>query len=217
MDLIYGILLGHRTLPRRTKDHQPPPILQDALVAAHLLFTLLNNVAELDPKLLQDVLGSECLSLQYRHIVSFLLWYHLQIGGECLKDVIKNVGYFCVQNPGNQSIVQFGNQPCVLQQLTSLDEVVYYYDTAYTHVIYPTIIACVQGSEQNFQLIKREISPLLLYEFLESEAAADLPLIKLAQVDKSRSRNNPKAKYDEKALKRTLLLPVSSSSEAEDN
>ncbi|CAG0895681.1 unnamed protein product, partial [Cyprideis torosa] len=216
VDLIYGMLLGHRTLPRRTKDSEPPPILQDALTAAYFLFKLLNSVGELDPKLLQDVLGSECLSLQYRHIVSFLLWYHDKAGGECLKEVIKNVGYFCVQNPANQSIVQFGNQPCVLQQLCNLDDVRYYYELSYTQVLFPTIIACVQGSEENFQLIKREINPSLIYDFLESKMAAEVPLMRLAQVDKKRTGKEGVKGYDEKVLKKRLMLLTSSGSEAED-
>jgi hypothetical protein len=60
----------------------------------------------------QSVLGSEGLSLQFRHIASFLLWYcsqwqHGDSGApvrreDLLNSVITLIGYFAVGNPDNQ-------------------------------------------------------------------------------------------------------------------
>ena len=68
----------------------------------------------------QNVLGSEGISLEFRHIASYLLYYcqHHSQQAKLLNLVITLVGYFTANNPDNQNIVQSGSQPSVLQQDT---------------------------------------------------------------------------------------------------
>nr|CAD7201091.1 unnamed protein product [Timema douglasi] len=52
---------------------------------------------------LQSVLGAEGISLQFRHMASYLLWYCSHDNEkELLHEVIRVVGYFAVNNHDNQ-------------------------------------------------------------------------------------------------------------------
>jgi len=52
----------------------------------------------------QRVLGAEGISLELRHIVSYLIWYnsHHTANSDLLHEVILCVGYFAVLNADNQ-------------------------------------------------------------------------------------------------------------------
>ena len=52
----------------------------------------------------QATLGSEGLSLQLRHISSYLLWYcgHWKQHQTLAHEIILLLGYFCLSNPENQ-------------------------------------------------------------------------------------------------------------------
>ena len=54
--------------------------------------------------MVQDVLGQEGISLEFRHIASYLLWYcqHHKEERELLHLVIILVGYFSALRPDNQ-------------------------------------------------------------------------------------------------------------------
>ena len=58
--------------------------------------------------MVQDVLGQEGISLEFRHIASYLLWYcqHYKEERELLHLVIILVGYFSALRPDNQGTVQ---------------------------------------------------------------------------------------------------------------
>jgi len=52
---------------------------------------------------LQNVLGAEGISLQFRHIASYLLWYcSYDKEKELLHEVVRVVGFFTVRNQENQ-------------------------------------------------------------------------------------------------------------------
>jgi hypothetical protein len=52
---------------------------------------------------LQSVLGAEGISLQFRHIASYLLWYcSYDKEKELLHEVVLVVGFFTVRNQENQ-------------------------------------------------------------------------------------------------------------------
>lgn len=52
----------------------------------------------------QATLGSEGLSLQLRHICSYLLWYcgHWKEHRNLAHEIIRLLGYFALNNPENQ-------------------------------------------------------------------------------------------------------------------
>ena len=58
--------------------------------------------------MVQDVLGQEGISLEFRHIASYLLWYcqHYKEERELLHLVIILVGYFSALRPDNQGTVK---------------------------------------------------------------------------------------------------------------
>jgi hypothetical protein len=53
--------------------------------------------------LFQEVLGQECISLEFRHIASYLLWYCQSHNvNDLLHLTIILVGYFAARNTDNQ-------------------------------------------------------------------------------------------------------------------
>ena len=64
----------------------------------------------------QSILGSEGISLEVRHLASYLLWYSASHPcPDVLHLVIGIVGFFTVNNAENQRVVQTGETPTVLQ------------------------------------------------------------------------------------------------------
>ena len=62
----------------------------------------------------QGSLGEEGMSLEFRHIGSYLLWYcHHHAEDDLLHELVLCIGYFCVLNHDNQVKVllncNFGN------------------------------------------------------------------------------------------------------------
>ena len=53
--------------------------------------------------MLKGSLGEEAMSLEFRHIGSYLLWYcHHHTEDDLLHELILCIGYFCVLNHDNQ-------------------------------------------------------------------------------------------------------------------
>ena len=119
VSMLYGILL-HQGMPPR--DTPPPPklplhTLQVVETAAKLLHRMIRQCLTT----VQDVLSQEGISLEFRHIASYLLWYcQVQNEDNLMHEVITLVGYFAARHADNQVVVQSGHQPSVLQQLCTL-------------------------------------------------------------------------------------------------
>lgn len=103
VSMLYGFLL-HSGAPVR--DENEPPKVPQSIILDIALETMrfLNYVALLDLNLVQELLGSEGLSLQIRHICSYLIWYcnHHTEHQQLLHEVIILVGNFVVLNSDNQ-------------------------------------------------------------------------------------------------------------------
>ncbi|KAG0695245.1 S phase cyclin A-associated protein in the endoplasmic reticulum [Chionoecetes opilio] len=101
VSLLYGLLLhqgGRSAMPQA-----PPKLSQTAQALTTAATTLLHNLASLDLTMFQAVLGSEGISLELRHIASFLLWYCSSWPSEdILHNIIHLVGFFAVNNKDNQ-------------------------------------------------------------------------------------------------------------------
>ncbi|XP_076863546.1 S phase cyclin A-associated protein in the endoplasmic reticulum-like [Brachyhypopomus gauderio] len=124
---------------------------------------------------LQSVLGAEGLSLAFRHIVSSLLWYCSQISSEeLLHEVIVCVGYFTVNHPDNQVIVQSGRQPSVLQKLCQLP-FQYFSQPGLIRVLFPSLISACYNNPHNKVILQQEMSCVLLATFIQDCASSNTP------------------------------------------
>ncbi|XP_030587377.1 S phase cyclin A-associated protein in the endoplasmic reticulum isoform X2 [Archocentrus centrarchus] len=166
---LYCILL-HSFLPESASQSQEPygpGVIQVALQGIRFL----NSFALLDLSAFQSVLGAEGLSLAFRHIVSSLLWYCTQQSSEdLLHEVIICVGYFTVNHPDNQVIVQSGRQPSVLQKLCQLP-FQYFSHPHLIRVLFPSLISACYNNPENKVILQQEMSCVLLARFIQDCAA----------------------------------------------
>uniref|UniRef100_A0A673CP10 U1-type domain-containing protein n=1 Tax=Sphaeramia orbicularis TaxID=375764 RepID=A0A673CP10_9TELE len=162
---LYCILL-HSFVPESSSQSQEPygpGVIQVALQGIRFL----NSFALLDLSAFQSVLGAEGLSLAFRHIVSSLLWYCTQQSSEeLLHEVIICVGYFTVNHPDNQVIVQSGRQPSVLQKLCQLP-FQYFSHPRLIRVLFPSLISACYNNSQNKVILQQEMSCILLASFIQ--------------------------------------------------
>ncbi|KAJ8344045.1 hypothetical protein SKAU_G00313740 [Synaphobranchus kaupii] len=166
---LYCILL-HGSAPEPTssgpQEGYPPAVIQVALQGVRFL----NSFALLDLTAFQSVLGAEGLSLAFRHIVGSLLWYCSQRPSEeLLHEVIVCVGYFTVNHPDNQVMVQSGRQPSVLQKLCQLP-FQYFSHPRLIRVLFPTLICACHNNPQNKVILQQEMSCVLLATFIQDFA-----------------------------------------------
>ncbi|CAH1796803.1 unnamed protein product [Owenia fusiformis] len=187
VSLMYGMLL-HSGAPARG-DNTPPELPTPTLNVTISGIKMLNHIAALDLCMLQEALGEEGTSLQFRHIASYLIWYCCQ--RECedlLHEVIVCVGHFSALCNDNQLFIQSGQPPTVLQQLCSLP-FQYFSDRRLTNVLFPSLIACCYDNEPNTLILQQELSCSLLANFLEgkileSQQEKLLPVTTLKQREK---------------------------------
>ncbi|KAF7660967.1 hypothetical protein LDENG_00270730 [Lucifuga dentata] len=166
---LYCILL-HSFSPDLASQSQEPyssGVIQVALQGIRFL----NSFALLDLSAFQTVLGAEGLSLAFRHIVSSLLWYCTQHSSEeLLNEVIICVGYFTVNHPDNQVIVQSGRQPSVLQKLCQLP-FRYFSDPRLIRVLFPSLISACYNNSQNKVILQQDMSCVMLTTFIQDCAS----------------------------------------------
>uniref|UniRef100_A0A3P8QIB7 C2H2-type domain-containing protein n=1 Tax=Astatotilapia calliptera TaxID=8154 RepID=A0A3P8QIB7_ASTCA len=168
---LYCILL-HSFLPEsacQSQEPYGPGVIQVALQGIRFL----NSFALLDLSAFQSVLGAEGLSLAFRHIVSSLLWYCTQQSSEeLLHEVIICVGYFTVNHPDNQVIVQSGRQPSVLQKLCQLP-FQYFSHPRLIKVLFPSLISACYNNPENKVILQQEMSCVLLARFIQDCASEE--------------------------------------------
>ncbi|XP_042206932.1 S phase cyclin A-associated protein in the endoplasmic reticulum-like isoform X3 [Homarus americanus] len=179
VSLLYGILLHQGG---RTAMPQAPPKLSHTTQALTVAATtLLHNLASLNLAMFQGVLGSEGISLELRHIASYLLWYCSHWPCEdILHNIIPLVGFFAVNNKENQMVIQSGEVPSVLQQLCNLPWQ-YFSEPSLTAVLFPTLLACCLHNHDNMIILQQEMSFQVLEDFLHNNQSSDKPLIHILQ------------------------------------
>ncbi|XP_054569388.1 S phase cyclin A-associated protein in the endoplasmic reticulum [Eptesicus fuscus] len=129
-----------------------------------------NSFAALDLPAFQSIVGAEGLSLAFRHIASSLLGHCSHVSCESLlHEVIVCVGYFTVNHPDNQVIVQSGRHPTVLQKLCQLP-FQYFSDPRLVRVLFPSLIAACFNNGHNKVILEQEMSCVLLASFLQDFA-----------------------------------------------
>uniref|UniRef100_A0A671M771 S phase cyclin A-associated protein in the endoplasmic reticulum-like n=1 Tax=Sinocyclocheilus anshuiensis TaxID=1608454 RepID=A0A671M771_9TELE len=149
--------------PVGPQEPYSPTVIQVALQGLRFL----NTFALLDLSAFQCVLGAEGLSLAFRHIVSSLLWYCSQHSSEeLLHELIICVGYFTVNHPDNQVIVQSGRQPSVLQKLCQLP-FQYFSHPRLIKVLFPSLICACYNNLQNKVILQQEMSCVLIFSGID--------------------------------------------------
>ncbi|KAK2177858.1 hypothetical protein NP493_575g01002 [Ridgeia piscesae] len=107
------------------------------------------------------------MSLEFRHITSYLLWYCSHHTNEdLLHEVILSIGYFSVLHHDNQMLTQSGQPPTILQQLCALP-FQYFSNPRLTNILFPTLISCCYDNQLNREILEQELSCSLLSNFIE--------------------------------------------------
>ncbi|XP_070541829.1 S phase cyclin A-associated protein in the endoplasmic reticulum-like isoform X2 [Ptychodera flava] len=169
ISMLYGILL-HGGAPSRKGSIVPPELPEHTLRVVNTGLRMMNTFAVIDLKMLQSVLGEEGISLEFRHIATYLIWYcsHWTQNEELCHEVMLIVGYFTVLDHDNQLIVQSGNTPTLLQQLCSLP-FQYFSNPRLMNVLFPTLIACCYDNAATKKILEQEMSCSLLASFIEEK------------------------------------------------
>ncbi|XP_060115892.1 S phase cyclin A-associated protein in the endoplasmic reticulum isoform X2 [Heteronotia binoei] len=166
LHMLYCILF-HGTIADASTASPKESYAENTVQVALQSLRLFNSFAVLDLPAFQAIVGAEGLSLAFRHIVSSLLWHCSQHTCEALlHEVIVCVGYFTVNHPDNQVIVQSGRHPTVLQKLCQLP-FQYFSDPRLIKVLFPTLIAACYNNPQNKIILEQEMSCILLATFIQ--------------------------------------------------
>ncbi|XP_075753481.1 S phase cyclin A-associated protein in the endoplasmic reticulum isoform X4 [Pelodiscus sinensis] len=166
LHMLYCILF-HGTISDPNTASPKESYTENTIQVAIQSLCFFNSFAVLDLPAFQSVIGAEGLSLAFRHIISSLLWYCSQHTCEgLLHEVIVCVGYFTVNHPDNQVIVQSGRHPTVLQKLCQLP-FQYFSDPCLIKVLFPTLIAACYNNLQNKIILEQEMSCVLLATFIQ--------------------------------------------------
>ena len=190
ISMLYGILLHQGATPRLTgsskqevNDSSPPKLSNHTLNVVAATAKLLHRMLRQYLSAVQEVLGQEGISLEFRHIASYLLWYcqtainasnknsesehDIMPFKSLLHEVITLVGYFAARHQENQTIVQSGHRPSVLEQLCNLP-FPYFSQPELKRILFPTLLACCFDNDENRAILQEEMNWQLIDEFLYS-------------------------------------------------
>ncbi|XP_050542280.1 S phase cyclin A-associated protein in the endoplasmic reticulum [Daktulosphaira vitifoliae] len=175
MPVLYSILLRNDC---STNGLGPIELSLTTLKVTKALFNMLTSVAKMDSNTFQEVLKVESLSVQFRHIARYLLWFCSEKpeNRDLLNEVIVAVGYFSLNSSLHQSMLQSGPSPTVLQLLCNLP-FQYFSNPTLISVLFPTLLACCSNNAHNRALVETEICFDLLEEFQNSALSQDIPMI----------------------------------------
>ncbi|CAO2634957.1 S phase cyclin A-associated protein in the endoplasmic reticulum [Lemmus lemmus] len=169
LHMLYCILF-HGTISDPSSTSPKESYTQNTIQVAIQSLRFFNSFAVLDLPAFQSVVGAEGLSLAFRHMASSLLGHCNQVCCESLlHEVIVCVGYFTVNHPDNQVIVQSGRHPTVLQKLCQLP-FQYFSDPRLIKVLFPSLIAASYNNIQNKIILEQEMSCVLLATFIQDFA-----------------------------------------------
>ena len=144
-----------------------------------MALNLLRHLVRQKLDMVQDALAQEGISLEFRHIAAYLLWFcQRHDERELLHLTIILVGYFAAKHSDNQSIVQSGHQPSILQQLCNLP-FRYFSEPDLKAVLFPSLIAACHQNEENLAILAEEMSYELLKQFMESDEGKADKLVQL--------------------------------------
>lgn len=202
VSLLYGMLLHSGA---QSRGDMPPSVLPaHTLAVISTGLRMLNHIATLDLQVFQQSLGEEGMSLEFRHISSYLIWYcSHHMCEELLHEVILCIGNFTVLNGDNQNIVQSGQSPTILQQLCALP-FQYFSDPRLTNILFPTLIACCYNNTSNKEILEQELSSALLANFIE-EKQLECQQARLLPSKKTKGQDKDKGRTIDMDIRMTLV------------
>ncbi len=171
-------LLFHRK--RRKSEGSNEEGISDTLLPVILTAVkIINNIGTLDLVFLQDVCGSEQHNEELFQLFNYLITYCTSDGDEkavdkklkILNEVLLLLGYCTLQNEKNQEILRRGKNPTLLHRLCSLP-FQYFSDARYKCVLFPTLITGCFMNNENFMILKQEMSTELLLSYIKEELNA---------------------------------------------
>ncbi|XP_033332694.2 short spindle 3 isoform X1 [Megalopta genalis] len=185
-------------IPQNQKGSSPTPnqttMTQSTRILVVRCIRLLKSIAELNLQRLQNLLGAEGTSLQWRLIASHVITrlsrdpisHKPEIGCAqntsgtyILSELFQVLGYFAVNNPENQLTLQSaGAGPSVLQQLCTLP-FPFYGAPGLTSYIFPTLLAATHQNPEATAILSCELSYQLLEEYRNSDDGKLNPLVRL--------------------------------------
>lgn len=183
--------------PQNQKSASPTPS-QTFTIAVRTLAShglrLLKSIAELDLRTLQSFLGAEGTSLQWRltasHLITRLSRDSLsdkpEVGSvpnasgiHILSELFAVLGYFALNNPDNQLVLQSaGAGPSVLQQLCTLP-FPFYGDPRLIPYTLPALLAATHSNSEAMAILSCEMSYELLEQYRNSDEGKLNPLVRL--------------------------------------
>ncbi|XP_060230218.1 S phase cyclin A-associated protein in the endoplasmic reticulum isoform X3 [Meriones unguiculatus] len=169
LHMLYCILF-HGSISEPSTASPKDSYTQNTIQVAIQSLRFFNSFAVLNLPAFQSIVGAEGLSLAFRHMASSLLGHCSQVSCESLlHEVIVCVGYFTVNHPDNQVIVQSGRHPTVLQKLCQLP-FQYFSDPRLIKVLFPSLIAASHNNHQNKLILEQDMSCVLLATFIQDFA-----------------------------------------------
>ncbi|XP_055344166.1 S phase cyclin A-associated protein in the endoplasmic reticulum-like isoform X2 [Paramacrobiotus metropolitanus] len=164
--LLYDLLRLGRSRPRCLESCQAE-IPEDSYRVAVDVVRMLSCVGNADLVPLQTAFRDLTLSIQFRHICSFLIDHCLTFLEErayLLHDVVLLIGQFAFFSPEHQDIVHAGHPPNLLQQLARFP-VEYLTVRILQDILLPTLIICCYQNRKNCSILAEEmdLNHLMLY------------------------------------------------------
>ncbi|XP_057369813.1 S phase cyclin A-associated protein in the endoplasmic reticulum-like [Daphnia carinata] len=177
VNALYGLLL-HQGAPSSSAG-RPAELADNTIRFTVAALQLIYRLALLDLTTFQAILGAEGVSLEFRHIASFLLWYGVNVQspvGHLLNLTILCIGYFATGHHDNQMILQSGHMPSVLQQLCRLP-FGYFSDKALRAILLPTLLACCHDNPANRVVLQKEMSYQMVEDYVNSDDGRAVHLV----------------------------------------
>ena len=79
--------------------------------------------------------------------------------------------YFTLLNKDNQTVVQSGSRPSILQQLCLLP-FQYFSDPKLRAILFPTLVAACYENDENRRVVEQDLSCILLANFIDENVMA---------------------------------------------
>ncbi|OWA50400.1 putative S phase cyclin A-associated protein in the endoplasmic reticulum [Hypsibius exemplaris] len=156
--LLYDLLRLGRSEPR-SGESGTPELAQESYRLASDIIRMLNYIGGADLVPLQTVFRDLALSIQFRHICSFLIRFCLAFHEQrahLLHEVVLFIGQFAFLSTDHQDILHAGHHPTLLHQLAQFP-VEYFSCGTLQDVLLPTLIICCFQNRKNCLIMSEEL------------------------------------------------------------